>query len=89
MLSECDLNINLLSTMQSSGFFPRLEAIAKIADYLDCSVDYLLGRTNRMQESSKDNLKQEFLAVFDTFSFEEKVEVIELLLENLKKNPPL
>lgn len=45
MLHDCGLSINTLSTMQSGGYFPRLEAIAKIADYLDCSVDYLLGRT--------------------------------------------
>ena len=45
MLSDCELSINTLSSMQSGGYYPRLEAIAKIADYLDCSVDYLLGRT--------------------------------------------
>ncbi|MDE6004768.1 MAG: hypothetical protein K2G88_05215 [Oscillospiraceae bacterium] len=93
MLSDCDLNINLLSTMQSGGFFPRLEAITKIADYLNCSVDYLLGRNEKenfcIYESSEDSLKQEFFKVFDALSFEEKVEIIELLLEKLKKNPPL
>lgn len=46
MLSDCQLSINTLSSMQSGGYYPRLEAIAKIADYLDCSVDYLLGRTD-------------------------------------------
>ena len=46
MLSECELSINTLSSMQSGGYYPRLEAIAKIADYLDCSVDYLLGTTD-------------------------------------------
>ena len=46
MLSDCDLNKNSLSTMQSGGYLPRTEALAKIADYLDCSVDYLLGRTD-------------------------------------------
>lgn len=45
MLSDCNLSINTLSSMQSGGYFPRLEAIVKIADYLDCSLDYLLGRT--------------------------------------------
>lgn len=44
MLKDCNLSINTLSSMQSGGYYPRLEAIAKIADYLDCSVDYLLGR---------------------------------------------
>jgi len=45
MLSDCELGVNTLSSMQSGGFFPRLEAINKIADYLGVSVDYLLGRT--------------------------------------------
>ena len=47
MLSDCELSINTLSSMQSGGYYPRLEAISKIADYLDCSVDYLLGRTDK------------------------------------------
>lgn len=47
MLSDCDLSVNTLSSMQSGGYYPRLEAIAHIADYLDCSVDYLLGRTEK------------------------------------------
>lgn len=45
MLSDCELGVNTLSSMQSGGYFPRLEAINKIADYLGVSVDYLLGRT--------------------------------------------
>ena len=46
MLIECELNKNTLSTMQSRGYLPRVETIARIADYLGCSVDYLLGRTD-------------------------------------------
>lgn len=46
LLLACELNKNAIFTMQSSGYYPRVEAITKIADYLDCSVDYLLGRTN-------------------------------------------
>ena len=46
MLSDCQLSVNTLSSMQSGGYFPRLEALCKIADYLDCSVDFLLGRTS-------------------------------------------
>ena len=45
MLSDCNLSVNTLSSMQSGGYYPRLEALAKIADCLGCSVDYLLGRT--------------------------------------------
>ncbi len=46
MLSDCDLSKNTLSTMQSRGYLPRAETLIKIADYLECSVDYLLGRTD-------------------------------------------
>lgn len=44
MLSDCGLSKNTLSTMQSAGFLPRIENLIKISDYLDCSIDYLLGR---------------------------------------------
>lgn len=47
MLNDCQLSINTLSSMQSGGYYPRLEAIVRIADYLDVSVDYLLGRTDK------------------------------------------
>lgn len=45
MLEECGLSKNSLSSMLS-GSTPKSENLAKIADYLDCSVDYLLGRTD-------------------------------------------
>ena len=46
MLENCSLNKNLLSTMQSRKSWPQTDNIARIADYLGCSVDYLLGRTD-------------------------------------------
>ncbi len=46
LLQDCNLNKNALSTMKSGGHYPHVETVCKIADYLDCSVDYLLGRTD-------------------------------------------
>lgn len=46
MLEECGLNKNSISTMLSRGSMLKADSLAKIADYLDCSVDYLLGRTD-------------------------------------------
>ena len=46
MLLDCGMNKNTMYTMQADGYLPRLETIARIADYLDCSVDYLIGRTD-------------------------------------------
>ena len=60
MLLDCDMNKNALYTMQSAGYLPRLEAVARIADYLDCSVDYLLGRTdNPFSHKSLDSAQGE------------------------------
>lgn len=44
LLEECDLNKNAISSMVSRGSWLQANNLAKIADYLDCSVDYLLGR---------------------------------------------
>ena len=46
MLEDCQLNKNTLSSMQSRGSMPKADNLAKIADYLDVSIDYLLGRTD-------------------------------------------
>lgn len=46
MLVDLELNKNTLSNMYN-GSMLKADSLARIADYLDCSVDYLLGRTNR------------------------------------------
>lgn len=45
MLSDCELGINAISQM-AKGNDMLSKNLAKIADYLDCSIDYLLGRTD-------------------------------------------
>ena len=45
MLSSCELGINTISKM-ATGTDILTQNFARIADYLDCSVDYLLGRTD-------------------------------------------
>lgn len=51
MLADCELSVNTLSTMQSKNYYPKLESLVKIADYLDVSVDYLLGRETASLDS--------------------------------------
>lgn len=46
MLSNCGLGINTVSKIAKGTDILTLN-FAKIADYLDCSVDYLLGRTDK------------------------------------------
>lgn len=45
MLSELELGINIVSHLAKGQVMSSIN-LAKIADYLDCSVDYLLGRTD-------------------------------------------
>lgn len=46
MLEDIGMNKNAISTMISRGSFPQADNLAKIADYLNVSTDYLLGRTD-------------------------------------------
>lgn len=48
MLSELGLGSNTMSNMRH-GRMIAADSLARIADYLDVSVDYLLGRTDRME----------------------------------------
>ncbi len=43
VLEEAELGFNTMSNMKTS--MPKADNLAKIADCLGCSVDYLLGRT--------------------------------------------
>lgn len=45
MLSDLDLGINAISVF-AKGQHMSCISLARIADYLDCSVDYLLGRSD-------------------------------------------
>lgn len=44
LLEGVSLGFNTMSNMKNS--MPKADNLAKIADYLDCSVDYLLSRTD-------------------------------------------
>ena len=45
MLEDCNLGSNTMSALYH-GKAMAFDSLARIADYLDCSVDYLLGRTD-------------------------------------------
>ena len=45
MLHDLDVNINLISQLSKGQNITAIN-LARIADYLGCSVDYLLGRTD-------------------------------------------
>ena len=61
MLSACGLSKNAISTMLSRGSWLQANNLAKIADYLECSVDYLLGRTDETTSDTYLNSKEKKL----------------------------
>lgn len=54
VLTECGLNENTLKQMTDKTGMASFN-LAKIADYLDCSVDYLLGRTENPEAHKNGN----------------------------------
>lgn len=46
MADLLDIRVRGYRRYESGDTCPSLESLVKIADYLDCSVDYLLGRTD-------------------------------------------
>lgn len=93
---------------------PTIENLIKIADYLDCSVDYLLGRVdtpngtysikgdnnvqingnsgnhstftiNNSEQTKQDSMTEDFMKVFKTLSFTDKVEAMKFVTDMTKK----
>lgn len=48
MTSDLGLAAGIISNWKKRGNLPSCEVILKISDYFDCSVDYLLGRTDEI-----------------------------------------
>lgn len=57
LLSECSLGTNAIRQISDSKGMASF-SLAKIADYLGCSVDYLLGRTEVPKGISGDDLSE-------------------------------
>lgn len=79
MLASCDISKNAIQSMQA-GYFPRIENLCKICDYLGCSVDYVLGR-----ETSNTAEHLELMCLFDTLDDDSK-EIIARLIVKLAKD---
>ena len=73
LLSDVGLGFNTMANMKTS--MPKADNLAKIADYLDVSVDYLLGRTDvpeingaetkRLLENYTPDLTADYIAAYD------------------------
>ena len=57
LLAECELGINAIRQINDKKGMASY-SLARIADYLDCSVDYLLGRTD-VPEVNRSTIRKE------------------------------
>lgn len=60
MLEVCSIRKSFIYDLEKRNASPSIEIIGQIADYLDCSVDYLLGRTDN------PNISGNNISNFDT-----------------------
>ena len=97
MLSELGMGKRTLQNYKAS--MPKADNLAKIADYLDCSVDYLLGRTDNPNVSGNyingDNngiqaiKNRGSVTIRQTAEKENNCKEIEVLLEKMPRSKQL
>lgn len=77
------LSTAIATNWKTSGRVPNGDTLARIADYLDCSVDYLLGREIQKKEPAaifEDERQAELNAIFERMPDEEsKDKLIQLV----------
>lgn len=66
MLSECKIRKSLIYDLEKRDWTPSLEIAEQIADYLECSIDFLLGRsqkvkTDKVKVDSKEISEEQLL----------------------------
>ena len=54
LLQKCDINRNFIYDLEKRGMSPSIDKISAIADYLECSIDDLVGRSNNQSISTGD-----------------------------------
>lgn len=84
MLVVCELGSNTMSALYH-GKSIAFDSLAKIADYLDVSVDYLLGREEN-PELKYDPTINQVAEAFSKLSFSDKTKVMNLIAELSEKN---
>ena len=73
VLSGCNISGNTMSTLYH-GKAISFDSLARIADYLDCSVDYLLGRTDNPNAHKKERpVRKDDLRDVQTTTYEQLV----------------
>jgi|GEM_PF-742531 len=97
MLKNAELSTTILDNMKR-GKLPSVDKIQSIAEYFDCSVDYLLGRTDNFhnnlysdKEQSENNLssdEQKLMDIYNSLSDDDKILLMAYGLQ-LQRNMPI
>lgn len=75
MFAELGISANTLHNMKTS--MPKTDTLAKIADYLNVSVDYLLGR--QIKNSTPDEIRSAIISKVYAMSDEQAKKLLDLL----------
>lgn len=83
MLEACGCNRNTLTQLSDKKGLSSF-SLARIADYLDCSVDYLLGRSDAPEKTAPgspgaDEVDSAIIEMFSRLSSEDKAIVLDLI----------
>lgn len=77
MLEDIGLGYNTMANMRTS--MPKADNLAKIADYLGCSVDYLMGREDESPAAESESRTAELLRLFNSVPAENRKEAMNYL----------
>lgn len=82
MLTELGFSNSLLLDMKRKGSMPSADKLAKIAEYFNVSVDYLLGRTDnpeiQKETNNKIDIEQAVLNYIENFNNNSELKAINI-----------
>lgn len=58
---EMGVSSGIISTWKKEGYFPSGEMLIKVANYFDCSIDYLVGRSDMIKVQKSELSSEEVL----------------------------
>ena len=88
LLQNVQLNKSVFDNMKK-GQIPSIDKIHIIADYLDCSIDYLVGRTDIPEVNGSDFMEKAVLTDEELWEEMQKEKKIDNLIERLIKEGEL
>lgn len=68
-LEECSLNRNFIYDLENRGSIPSIETFYKLATYFNCSIEYLLGKTDNVDSQEiahARNATKKLYEMYDT-----------------------